>query len=56
MTTRKEFLKTAGLLGMAGIVSPVIAGTVKEERPSASSSWADGARLVVSVYTIYFTV
>lgn len=49
MTTRKEFLKTAGLLGMAGIVSPVIAGTVKERPSAASSSWADGSRLMVSV-------
>lgn len=49
MTTRKEFLKTAGLLGMAGMVGPsaLAAGSSKQTTPV--SAWADGSRLVVSV-------
>ncbi|TWV93025.1 polysaccharide deacetylase family protein [Chitinophaga pinensis] len=49
MATRKEFLKTAGLLGMAGLVGPasLVAAPAQEKKPH--SSWIDGSRLVVSV-------
>ncbi|SEW02199.1 polysaccharide deacetylase family protein [Chitinophaga arvensicola] len=48
MATRKEFLKTAGLVGLAGMVRP---GTVLAQTaaPKQSPGWADGSRLVVSV-------
>lgn len=50
MTTRKEFLKTAGMMGLAGMLP---AATLAQTRPQtprqARSSWADGSRLVVSV-------
>lgn len=48
MATRKEFLKTAGLVGLAGMVRPgaVLAQTAA---PRQIPGWADGSRLVVSV-------
>jgi len=48
MTTRKEFLKTAGLVGLAGMVRP---GAVLAQTAASSQGpgWADGSRLVVSV-------
>ena len=50
MATRKEFLKTAGLVGLAGMVNPVsmMAATTAAQRQQGSG-WADGSRLVVSV-------
>lgn len=46
MTTRKDFLKQSGLLGLASILSPDI-----QKQPSVppTSKWADGSRLVISV-------
>jgi peptidoglycan/xylan/chitin deacetylase (PgdA/CDA1 family) len=46
MTTRKDFLKQSGLLGLASILSPDI-----QQQPSVPpiSKWADGSRLVISV-------
>jgi len=51
MTTRKEFLKTAGLAGLAGMVLPGTALAQTKVAPAASTGpgWADGSRLVVSV-------
>lgn len=51
MTSRKEFLKTAGLLGMAGVVSSsgVMGQTAGAPKKPVTSKWADGSRLVVSV-------
>lgn len=51
MASRKEFLKTAGLLGMAGMVSrsAVMAQTTNDKKPAVKSRWSDGSRLVVSV-------
>lgn len=51
MTTRKDFIKTAGLLGMAGIIQPAMAAkhTAVQPAPATTSKWADGSRLVVSV-------
>ncbi|NLR61909.1 polysaccharide deacetylase family protein [Chitinophaga polysaccharea] len=50
MATRKEFLKTAGLVGLASMVNPVsmMAVTTTPQREQRSG-WADGSRLVVSV-------
>ncbi|TWF44290.1 polysaccharide deacetylase [Chitinophaga polysaccharea] len=50
MATRKEFLKTAGLVGLAGMVNPVsmVAATTAPQRQQRSG-WADGSRLVISV-------
>lgn len=51
-TTRKDFLKTAGLLGVAGMIQPaqMIANTTQSQyRPQGPSKWADGSRLIVSV-------
>ncbi|NLR78554.1 polysaccharide deacetylase family protein [Chitinophaga eiseniae] len=50
MATRKEFLKTAGLVGLAGMVNPVsmMAATTAPQRQQ-SPGWTDGSRLVVSV-------
>ncbi|SDH07272.1 hypothetical protein [Chitinophaga filiformis] len=47
MTTRKEFLKTAGLLGMAGMVGPSALAASPARQTKPVSSWADGSRLVV---------
>jgi peptidoglycan/xylan/chitin deacetylase (PgdA/CDA1 family) len=46
MTTRKDFLKQSGLLGLASIISPNA-----QQQPSLppASKWADGSRLVISV-------
>ena len=49
MTTRKEFLKTAGLLSMAGMVGPSALAASPAIQTKPVSSWADGSRLVVSV-------
>lgn len=51
MATRKEFLKTAGLAGLAGMVLPgsVLAQTKVAPAASTGPGWADGSRLVVSV-------
>lgn len=50
MTTRKDFIKTAGLLGMAGIIPPAITATpIGKQAMRVASQWADGSRLVVSV-------
>lgn len=49
MATRKEFLKTAGLLGMAGLVQPGTLAAAPVKKPAPVSSWADGSRLVVSI-------
>ena len=51
MTTRKEFLKTAGLAGLAGMVLPGTALAQTKVPPAAATGpgWADGSRLVVSV-------
>jgi len=49
MTTRKEFLKTAGLLSMAGMVGPSALAASPARQTKPVSSWADGSRLVVSV-------
>ncbi len=51
MATRKEFLKTAGLVGLAGIVNPgsVIAANSMVAKENPGPGWADGSRLVVSV-------
>jgi len=49
MATRKEFLKTAGLVGLAGMVNPTAVMAQAAARKAASSGWADGSRLVVSV-------
>ncbi|MET3874812.1 polysaccharide deacetylase family protein [Chitinophaga sp. OAE865] len=51
MTTRKEFLRTAGLAGLAGIVLPGTALAQTKAAPAAATGpgWADGSRLVVSV-------
>lgn len=50
MTTRKDFIKTAGLLGMAGIIPPAITATpIEKQAMRVASQWADGSRLVVSV-------
>lgn len=51
MATRKEFLKTAGLVGLAGMVSPGAVIAQPDHRPASKSGpgWADGSRLVVSV-------
>jgi len=49
MATRKEFLKTASLLGMAGMVSPTALAASPDRQSKPVSSWADGSRLVVSV-------
>jgi peptidoglycan/xylan/chitin deacetylase (PgdA/CDA1 family) len=56
MATRKEFLKTAGLVGLAGMVRPgaVIAQSGNMQTGSYAAaksgpSWADGSRLLVSV-------
>lgn len=51
MATRKEFLKTAGLAGLAGVVLPgsVLAQTKVAPAASTGPGWADGSRLVVSV-------
>jgi peptidoglycan/xylan/chitin deacetylase (PgdA/CDA1 family) len=50
MATRKDFLKAAGLAGVAGMLQPasILAAspTTVNNNPSA---WADGSRLVVSV-------
>ncbi|MCW3462018.1 polysaccharide deacetylase family protein [Chitinophaga nivalis] len=51
MATRKEFLKTAGMVGLAGMVRPgaVIAQASPSRLPAATPTWADGSRLIVSV-------
>ncbi len=51
MATRKEFLKTAGLAGLAGMVLPGTVLAQAKATPTAKSGagWADGSRLVVSV-------
>lgn len=49
MATRKEFLKTAGLLSMAGMVGPAALSAAPVQQKKPVSSWADGSRLVVSV-------
>ena len=51
MATRKEFLKTAGLLSMAGMVGPaaLVAAPAAAQQTKPVSSWIDGSRLVVSV-------
>jgi peptidoglycan/xylan/chitin deacetylase (PgdA/CDA1 family) len=49
MTTRKEFLKTAGLLSMAGIAGPSALAASPARQTKPASSWADGSRLVVSI-------
>lgn len=53
MSTRKEFLKAAGILGVAGFTRPssVLARTAENRAPAAKkiSKWADGSRLVISV-------
>ncbi|MBO9731674.1 MAG: polysaccharide deacetylase family protein [Chitinophaga sp.] len=51
MATRKEFLKTAGLVGLAGMVSPakVMAQSAPQPSPASGRHWADGSRLIVSV-------
>lgn len=51
MATRKEFLKTAGLAGLAGMVLPgtVLSQTNATPAVKSGPGWADGSRLVVSV-------
>lgn len=49
MATRKEFLKTAGLLSMAGMVGPAALMATPAQQKKPASSWIDGSRLVVSV-------
>lgn len=49
MATRKEFLKTAGLLSMAGMVGPAAMMAAPAQQKKPASSWIDGSRLVVSV-------
>ncbi len=46
MTTRKDFLKQSGLLGLASIISPHIQ---QQTSVPPTSKWADGSRLVISV-------
>ncbi|GGH62585.1 hypothetical protein HNQ91_001294 [Filimonas zeae] len=51
MTTRKDFIKTAGLLGMAGIIPPALTATpIEKQAMRVASQWADGSRLVVSAH------
>ena len=49
MATRKEFLKTAGLLGMGSMIGPAAFAAAPDRQSKPVSSWADGSRLVVSV-------
>lgn len=49
MTTRKEFLKTAGMLSMAGMVGPAAFAASPDRQAKPASFWADGSRLVISV-------
>lgn len=46
MTTRKDFLKKSGLLGLASIISPHIQ---QQTSVPPTSKWTDGSRLVISV-------
>ena len=46
MTTRKDFLKQSGLLGLASIISPHIQ---QQTSVPPTSKWADGSRLAISV-------
>lgn len=43
MATRKEFLKTAGLVGLAGMVGPgaVMAQSAHHPAPTSGPGWAD---------------
>lgn len=48
MPTRKDFLQTAGIIGLAGLIKP---GAVMAKPAPAmqQASWQDGSRLIVSV-------
>ena len=51
MSSRREFMKQGGLLGLAGLVGSTLTASAKENKitNNNTSKWADGSRLVVSV-------
>lgn len=55
MSTRRDFIKTGSLVGLAGLVSPTTAFSTPlnthntKYQPGQKSKWVDGSRLVVSV-------
>src|ERR1700712_793837 len=51
MSSRREFVKQGGLLGLAGLVSSNLVSAKPNTgiNNSATSKWADGSRLVVSI-------
>lgn len=51
MSSRREFMKQGGLLGLAGLVGSALTASAKENKTTNNntSKWADGSRLVVSV-------
>src|SRR4051812_17400952 len=52
MSSRREFMKQGGLLGLAGLVGSSLTASAQENKTTSNnntSKWADGSRLVVSV-------
>ncbi|RAJ00431.1 peptidoglycan/xylan/chitin deacetylase (PgdA/CDA1 family) [Chitinophaga skermanii] len=52
MSSRRGFIKQGSILGLAGLVPPVVnafASTNKKDMQQEKSKWADGSRLVVSI-------
>ncbi|MEO3404636.1 polysaccharide deacetylase family protein [Mucilaginibacter sp. CAU 1740] len=52
MSSRREFMKQGGLLGLAGLVGSSLTASAQENKTTNNnntSKWADGSRLVVSV-------
>jgi peptidoglycan/xylan/chitin deacetylase (PgdA/CDA1 family) len=50
MSSRREFMKQGGLLGLAGLVGSGLTASATENKTNNNTSkWADGSRLVVSV-------
>src|SRR3954462_11560406 len=51
MSSRREFVKQGGLLGLAGLVSSKLVSAKQNTAAnnSGTSKWADGSRLVVSI-------
>ncbi|AYL96942.1 polysaccharide deacetylase family protein [Mucilaginibacter celer] len=52
MSSRREFMKQGGVLGLAGLVGSNLTASAQESKTvnnNNTSKWADGSRLVVSV-------